>query len=165
MSERLAPILTFGPLPQELADLRFTQHNGALVVDLHPRDVYYAPPSRSPSDAEKAIQDMGAHRVVPSKDYLRLSFHYIDGLVYCGPDESADVLTHIPDRDSGPTLEGQDWPYPLLKVESSKWAEHMMGPIEHYRIVGPFFTLDILGYEPEGKWYKFDDMNTDWSSD
>lgn len=152
MSVRLSPIVAFGTILQELADLRFTQHNGALAVDLFPRDIYYGPPTSSPGDVEKSLQDIGAHKIVPSKDFLRLNFHYIDGLVYCGPDETADVLANIPDRDSGPKLEGQDWPYPLLKVDNSDWAEHMMGPIEHFRIVGPFFTLDVLGYEPEGEW-------------
>ncbi len=148
----LTPLTQFGKIPQELADLRFSQQNAALIVDLIPRDMYYGPLPDSPSESESLLQEMGAKKIVPGKEFLRLKFDYIDGLVYCGPDETADVLTNIPDRDSGPSLEDQSWPYPLLKVENSSWSEHMLGPIEHFRMIGPFFTLDVLGYEPTGSW-------------
>ncbi len=150
--ETLTPILTFGPISQELADVRFTQQNGALIVDLFPRDIYYEPMSASPSDAEKALEDIGAQKVVAGRDFLRLNFDYIDALSYCGPDETPDLFPWIADRDSGPCLDDQTWPYPLLKVENSPWAKDMIGHIGHYRVVGPFFTLDILGYEPDGEW-------------
>lgn len=144
--------MSFGAFPHELADLRFTHQKGALIVDLYPKDVYYAPPSSLPSETEKALEGIGAHRVVPGLKFLRLRFPYIDGLAYCGPDETPDLFKRIPDRDSGPMIAGQDWPHPLLKVENSDWAKDMIGGVEHYRMVGPFFTLDVLGYEPDGEW-------------
>ena len=150
--ETLTPILTFGAFPNELFDLRFSWSDGALLLDLIPRDPYYVPNAKE-SDAETALEDIGAQKVGPASRLLRLRFDYVDALVVSnGADMSAHALNWSLDPDDHPSISGQDFPYPLFLVEGSDWSEAVMPGVNHYRFSGPFCRADILGYEPDGEW-------------
>lgn len=152
LMETLTPITQYGVIPQELFDIRLQLVNAALVVDLIPRLVETIKPDSVDTESEQLLVDMGARKIQPSPDFLRLTFSYVDSFFFCGPDETPDLFTRTLERDEGPVFGDQTTAYPLLKVENSKWAKDMIGPLEHFRIVGPFLSLDILGYEPEGEW-------------
>ncbi|MEQ9505096.1 MAG: hypothetical protein RLO80_02420 [Hyphomonas sp.] len=155
MTISIEPILQFGDFTSPLRNIRARLDEYYLELDLIPSRTLPDPIKVDPNETDALKLILGGSReIVEGERYLRLEFQHIWGW-----------MTHEEFSENvGITLPIEEWPqmtkcrgaFPLVKVIGSPWLAQVPDlereNMFHFRIWSMTTYMDIISYDPEGRW-------------